>query len=530
MPETDVRVTDGYRDRPQDRKNTKDRGIQMEHVLTRSEELSRNKEVFFTSTVTRIIHETALLCPEKTAVADKEVSFTYRMLDERSSAFARKLRADGVENGDVVCVHTGRNAYAVISMLAIWKANAIYVYTDDTYPESRRRWIMKCCEVKKTLLLDEVKEFCCGAEETGYTDYSCPEDLAVIIFTSGTTSKPKGVMLEHRNIAASISNFDRQLLRTEDTVSVFAGFGFVASIFDTVSPLVCGATLDIIPEETRRKIDMIVDYWNERKVTVSFLPPHMAMKLMEIDDSRVPLHVLLVGSEPTRNLMKKPYHILNLYASSEMCAQVTVYEIQDEQKEYPIGKVGKNLRCYIVDEHGKQVEKGEIGELWLAGPQVSRGYWKMPEETAEVYIRNPFTDDPQYAHLFKTRDRVRELEDGNLFYIGRMGSMYKIRGYRVEGGEVENTLLSCGKVREVVVKAFQDSGGTNILCAYCTSDEKLDPKEMKEKLRGFLPGYMIPTAIIQIPSFPRLPNGKADRKALEAPKEIDDHKLLAKLY
>lgn len=502
----------------------------MEYAPMRSEELSRNKEVFFTSTVSRIIHETALLCPEKTAVADENISFTYRMLDEKSSALARKLRADGVKREDVVCVHTGRNAYAVLCMLAIWKAGGIYVYTDDTYPESRRKWILKCCDVKKILSLEESRAFCDETAGCEYMDYSRPEDLAVIVFTSGTTSKPKGVMLEQRNIAASISHFDRQLLRSMDTVSVFAGFGFVASIFDIFSPLVCGATLDIIPEQTRRKIDLIVDYWNERHVTVSFLPPHMAMKLMEIDDSKIPLHVLLVGSEPTRNLMKKPYHILNLYASSEMCAQVTVYEIRDEQKEYPIGTVGEKLRCYIVDEQGKQVEKGETGELWLAGPQVSRGYWKMPEETAKVYIRNPFTDDPEYARLFKTSDRVRELEDGNLFYVGRIGSMYKIRGFRVEGGEVENALLSCGKVQEVVVKAFQDSGGTNILCAFCTSGEKLDPKEMKKELKAYLPGYMVPTAIIQIPSFPRLPNGKADRKSLEPPKEIDDHKLLAKLY
>lgn len=506
-----------------------------ETVLTRAEQLSRDKEIFFTSTITRIIHETALLCPEKTAVADEKQFLTYKMLDTWSSLLADYLIRDGVRQEEVVCVYTGRNVYAVLCMLAIWKAGATYLYMDDTYPTSRQDWILRCCEVERVLPLHKVRQLLQEFEDRAGTDTqsvdrSRPEDLAVIIFTSGTTSRPKGVMLEHKNIAASISNFDRQLLRTRDVVSVFAGFGFVASIFDILSPLVCGATLDIIPEETRRKIDAIVDYWNERHITISFLPPHMAMKLMDMDDDRIPLHVLLVGSEPTRNLKKKPYHILNLYASSEMCAQVTVYEIQDEQKQYPIGKVGPNLRYYIVDEEGRPVPRGTVGELWLAGPQVSRGYWKMPEETAEAYISNPFTDDPKYARLFRTKDRVKELPDGNLFYIGRLGNMYKIRGFRVEGGEVENALLSCEKVREVVVKAFEDQGGTNILCAFCTSNEPLDPKEIKRKLREFLPGYMIPSAIIQLPSFPRLPNGKADRRALEAPAQINDHKLLEKLY
>ena len=500
--------------------------------ILRSEELSKNKEIFFTSTPSRIIHETALACPESEALGDNGKYYTYAQVEQYSNLIAEKLIREGVGREEIVCVYTGRNACAVFALLGIWKAGGAYLYIDNTYPVQRQDWIKRKCDVKRTLTLDWVAETIRdgGNREVPYQDLSRPEDMAVIIFTSGTTSAPKGVVVEHRNIAASISNFDRQKITSESRVSAFAGFGFIAAIFDTASTLAAGAYMDIIPEDTRRKIDRIVEYWNRERITHSFLPPHMALKLMDVEDSRVPLKLLLVSSEPVRNMRKKPYTILNVYASTETCSQCTVYEITDTRHEYPIGTVGPNTRSYVVGEDGQPVKQGEVGELWIAGPQITRGYWKLPEETAASYIKNPFTDDPKYAHLFKTKDRVKELPDGNLFFVGRMGHMYKIRGFRVEGGEVESAMLACENIKEVVVKAFEDKGGTNILCAFILADEKLDPKKIKEKLRDYLPGYMIPTAILQLDEMPHNPNGKADRLALQPPPELDDHKLLAKLY
>ena len=500
--------------------------------ILRSEELSSNKEIFFTSTPSRIIHETAVLLPDKEALGDRGRYYTYAELDRCSNLIAQRLIREKVGHEEIVCVYTGRSAYAIFAMLGIWKAGGAYLYIDDTYPEQRREWIMRKCDVERVISREWVEETIREEEgkEVPYVDLSQPEDMAVIIFTSGTTSSPKGVIVEHRNIAAATSNFDRQYVTTNSRVSTFAGFGFIAAIFDTASTLSCGGFMDIIPDETRHKIDKIVEYWNRERITHSFLPPHMALKLMDYDDEQVPLELLLVSSEPVRNMCKKPYIVLNVYASTETCSQCTVYEIRDTRKEYPIGKVGPNTRSYVVGEDGKPVPKGEIGELWLAGPQITRGYWKMPEETAASYVLNPFTDDPKYAHLFKTKDMVRELPDGDLFFVSRMGNMYKIRGFRVEGGEVESAINACDEVKEVVVKAFANKNGTNILCAFITAEKKLDPKKIKEKLKAYLPGYMIPTAILQIDEMPILPNGKADRKSLMPPPEIDDHKLLARLY
>ena len=286
--------------------------------ILRSEELSKNKEIFFTSTPSRIIHETALACPESEALGDNGKYYTYAQVEQYSNLIAEKLIKEGVGREEIVCVYTGRNACAVFAMLGIWKAGGAYLYIDNTYPVQRQDWIKRKCDVKRTLTLDWVTETIReGADrEAPYQDLSRPEDMAVIIFTSGTTSAPKGVVVEHRNIAASVSNFDRQKITSESRVSAFAGFGFIAAIFDTVSSLAVGAYMDIISEDTRRKIDRIVEYWNRERITHSFLPPHMARKLMDIEDSRVPLRLLLVSSEPVRNLKKKPYTILNVYAST----------------------------------------------------------------------------------------------------------------------------------------------------------------------------------------------------------------------
>jgi amino acid adenylation domain-containing protein len=497
--------------------------------ILRSEQLSRDKTIFSRQTFCRIFHETALRYPDRIAVMDAEHSLTYRELDEYSNDLAVCLIHHGVKHGEIVSIESGRSIYSILAMLSLWKAGAACFYIDTCYPETESSRLRERCHCRLAIRRDffAAHRFVPNAE---FIDHSTADGLAVIIFTSGSTTEPKGVLLEQRNINASISNFDRLGLTSDDRICVFASFSFVAALFDICSGLASGARLCIIPEKSRRKIDSIVDYWNREKITVSFLPPHMAMKLMKVEDSRIPLRALLVGSERVRNLEKKPYRILNLYASTELAALISVYEISGAAGDYPIGRVNPTLRSYVVDDQGTPVPDGEIGELWLAGPQVSRGYFQNPELTARQYIRNPFGENPPYDRLFKTRDLVQRLPDGNLYYVGRKDTMYKIRGFRVEAAAVENALLSLGLVRETVVKIFTDHGGTNILCAYFTADKPLDVKLLKKKMRTLVPYYMVPTCMIQLAEFQRLRSGKVNRSAIEPPRELNDHKLLEKLY
>lgn len=499
------------------------------NMNSRSEELKNNKQIFFQNTFCDIFHRTAQLCPDKIAVSGDNCQVTYQELDEYSNFLARCLMRQGVRKESIVAIQAGREPVSIISMLGIWKAGGAYCFLDDCYPEARNRALREECGFRIILTREYLKHLPWKRDEH-FINQSEREKLAVIIYTSGSTSKPKGVMLEHKNVAAAISNFDRLGFNENDRTCVFPSFSFVASIFDIFSSLSVGATLEIIPEYRRRKMDLIVEFYRKRQITVAFLPPHMARKFMKEDISDIPLRALLVGSEPVRHLEKKPYRILNVYAASECCSLISVYEITGDEAVYPIGTLNPTFRGYIVDENGREVEPGQEGELWLAGPQVSRGYLQRPEATMRQYRENPFCHEPEYSRLFKTNDLVCQDADGNLRYVGRKDNMCKIRGFRVESGAVEATVLKCAAIKEVVVKAFADEGGTNILCGYFTSDVDVDVKDLKAKLREILPYYMVPSCFIRLEEFPRNFNNKIDRKAIQPPKELNDHKLLERLY
>ncbi len=490
---------------------------------------SEAKQMFFENTFCQIFHKTAMEYPDKIAVESESRSISYKELDEYSNFLASLLVGQGVQREEIVAIRSGREPETVIGILAVLKAGAAYIYIDESYPEVRRELMQQECQFRITLT-KEYLDSLAWERKTKFFDRSRREDLAVMIYTSGSTSTPKGVMLEHRNIMASISNLDRLALDRDDKFCAFASFGFVASVYDVFSTLLVGGTLVIMPEYRRRNIGLITEFYKEKKVTVTFLPPHMAMKLMQYDDPSLKLRLLLVGSEPVRNLQPKNYRIINTYAASEMCGVITVYEIASSEKTYPIGTLNPTIKGYIVDKKGNLAEPGEEGELWLSGPQVCRGYYKRPDATGAQFMKNPFSVEKGYERVFKTRDIVCLMDDGNLKYISRKDNMFKIRGFRVEAGAVEAAILKCSPVKEVVVKAFEDDGGCNILCGYFAADEKIDVKELKSRLKNIIPYYMVPTALFQVERFPRNANNKIDRQALKAPAELNDHKRLEELY
>lgn len=496
--------------------------------MLRSEELKQHKEEFLEHTICGIFHKTALRYPDHIAVEDEEGAVTYRELDEYSNFLAKHLKEQGTGPEKIVALQSGRHRYTIIGMMAAWKAGGAYIFLDEMCPASRNQYLKEECGCKIVLTQQYLAEL--GMERLEeYVDDSKREGLAIIIFTSGSTAKPKGVMIEHRNIMAAVSNFHRLGFCDSDRTSVFPSFSFVASVCDICSSLAVGAALEIIPEYRRRSIDLIIEYCKEKSITIQFLPPHMAMKLMK-RDQELKLRALLVGSEAVRYLEKKDYRIINVYASSEMCSLISAYDITTHEKSYPIGTINPTLRYYIVDDDGNQVEPGEEGELWLAGAQVTRGYLNKPEQTARQFIDNPFSADEEFKRLYKTHDIVCQQPDGNLKFICRKDDVYKIRGFKVGAAAVEEAMLKCPLVKEAAVKAFEDSGGCNILCGYFSSDEKADVKKIKEELKKALPYYMVPTCMIAMDRLPRNSNNKIDRKALEPPAELNDHKLLEKLY
>lgn len=499
--------------------------------IERAEYLIEHREDILKRTFSQVFQNTARTYPDLTAAWADGVSVTYRELLRWSEAVAHKLVAQNARREEIVVIQTGRTLETIAGIIGIWKAGCAYVYLDKAYPETRKQEILTECNCR--FILDE--EWWADIDKENdlpMIDLSTNDGLALMIYTSGSTSNPKGVMLEHKNVVATMYDFQLFKVREGEHYGIFPGLGFVAAVSDIFCGLAVGASAYIIPGTIRKNVDALAQFYREHQIKVTFLPPHMARKLLKTDLTDIPLRLLLVGSEPVRNLTQAPFEIFNVYGASEMCSMIAHYPITNMEEEgfYPVGKVNPWLKYYLMTDDGEPAAPGEAGELWLAGPQVSRGYYKLPELTERQYIKNPFSDESGYERLFKTNDILKDVGDGNLQYVCRKDNVYKIRGFRVESTAVEHAVMECAPVKEVVAKAFTDNGGCNILCAYFTSDEKLDPKEIKTRLSEKIPYYMMPTCLIQLDEFPRNLNNKIDRKKIEAPKELNDHKLLEKLY
>lgn len=524
-----------------------------------SDHLLEHKHLFQENTIVGLFGLALEQEPEKEALVTETVRLTYRELDRQSEQIARELLLEGVEEGEVVAVRTGRSACSIAAILGIWKIGCAYVFLDSDQPAFYNALCMQECGVRHEVT-GELAERAMGRDQPGtqglpekclaegaardrtegrpvggepqkasFAERGQMDRLAVVVYTSGSTGKPKGVLITQRNLAASISNFGEIGFTSDDHYGCFASLMFIASVYDIALSLSIGATLYLIPKAIRKNIREVARYYREKRITATFLPPHMAMKYMELDQGS-PLRLLLSGSEPVRNLKERSYTIVNVYASSEACAIISFYKVEDSRRSYPIGQIVSALRGYIVDETGEPVRPGEVGELWICGPQVSKGYCRMQKLTAERFCPNPFCDDPPFRTVFKTGDMVAKNEKGELVYHGRRDNMVKIRGFRVELTGVERHMLEYPKIKEACCKAYTDKGGTNLLFGYYIAEGPIEHEDFRRYLGTVLPYYMIPLGLVRCEEFPRTLSGKVDRQAFLPPDGLDDWRGLAERY
>ncbi|NEN81312.1 non-ribosomal peptide synthase/polyketide synthase [Paenibacillus elgii] len=491
-------------------------------------------------TIQQLFEEQTERSPERLAVAFEGHGLTYRELNERANRLAQTLRSEGVCPDQPVGLMAERSLEMIVGILGILKAGGAYVPIDPDYPEERIRYMLEDSGAKLLLVrggermhTDFAGKIVDLSQDDVYSDDSSnpdaaagPTDLAYIMYTSGTTGKPKGVMVEHRNVVRLVKNTNFADLDEETRILQTGAVAFDASTFEIWGALLNGGELYLTSQDVILSTAKLKQAIRQYGITTMWLTSPLFNQLSQEDSGLFGgLKTLLVGGDalsvPHINRVLRDHPglcIVNGYGPTENTTFSTTYAITGEQTDtVPIGRPIRNSTAYVVDSALKLQPVGAWGELIVGGDGVSRGYLNRPELTAEKFIASPVREGER---CYRTGDLVRWRADGTLEYKGRMDGQVKIRGYRIELGEVEAYLSKIASVQTAVVIAREDETGQKQLAAYYTSDRPLSPDELKAKLVKELPGYMIPAYLMQVEQMPLTPNGKIDRKALPAPEEF----------
>jgi amino acid adenylation domain-containing protein len=488
------------------------------------------------STIAELFVLQAARTPGHTALIAGPRQFTYRDLDERSNRLARHLQSLGVGPDTLVGVSMARSETLVVALLAILKAGGAYVPLDPTYPKERltlvigdsRMRIVVTTEDSRSQLPFELSDLAVvNAEDPAIAALSsapvassaASHHLAYVIYTSGSTGKPKGVMLEHRNVVNFFTGMDLAIGSEPGVWLAVTSISFDISVLELLWTLTRGFTVVL---DAGRGPGFIADQIASHGVTHLQMTPSLAMMLTL--DSRAyaalaSLRTMLLGGEavPTSliNLLRKVFKgdIYNMYGPTETTVWSTTYLIQEVGSSVSIGRPIANTQIYLLDDTLHPVPVGEVGELFIGGDSVARGYWKRPKLTAERFLKLPALSTER---LYRTGDLARFLPDGNIEYLGRADYQIKLRGHRIEPGEIEAFLEECRAVRQAVVVLREDREGDKRLVAYliASAGSLESPAELRAALASKLPDYMIPSAFVFLPSFPLTDNGKIDRKTL----------------
>lgn len=485
-----------------------------------------------TKTVVELFREQAALRPDETAVIYSDRIYTYAQADELTDRLASYISSLGIGTEEVVSVLIPRCEYMALASLGILKAGAAYQPLDPTYPKERLEFMLQDADAKLLIAEEGLLSLVQGYEgeilltkdipglpkAEKLPDGPKPEDLFILLYTSGSTGVPKGCMLEHGNLMAFChwyrSCYD---LKPGNRVAAYASYGFDAHMMDIYPALTTGAAVCIVEEAIRLDLQELNQYFEKQGVTHSFMTTQIGRAFATTMENNSLQYLLMGGEALTPFEPKGKTKYQNIYGPTECTIFVTNYPVEVYEEDIPIGKAIANVRVYVTDSCGRRVPPGVPGELCIAGEQVSRGYLNRPDKTAEVYTSNPFCELKNCQKMYHTGDIVRFLPDGNIQFIGRRDGQVKIRGFRIELTEVEEIIRKFPGIQDATVAAFDEPAGGKYIAAYVVSEETVDIEAMNEFIEESKPPYMVPAVTMQIEKIPLNQNQKVDKRALPKP-------------
>jgi enterobactin synthetase component F len=491
--------------------------------------------------VPKLVEQWAAATPEAPAIVFGDTAVSYRELQERSLRQARSLRAHGVQPGDIVAVALPRSEQLLVVLLAIMRAGAAYLPLELDSPNDRIALMLEDASPKVliaepqmqarfgssfTLLQPECGEALPDGKEPE-PDLSTPDSVAYVLYTSGSTGRPKGVEITHRNLGNFLHGMQEQLSpASNDRFLAVTTVIFDIAGLELYLPLMVGARVVMASNEALHNPRALARLIRHSGATHVQATPSLWRVLLSSSETRLNgVHALVGGealsAELAARLKSMAARVTQFYGPTETTVWSTAFELEEVGTGAPpIGRPILNTRLYVLDENRRPVVTGGIGELYIGGAGVAKGYLKRPELTAERFVADPFASDG--SRMYRTGDLVRWSDAGLLEFIGRADGQVKINGHRIELGEIESLLLEHPSIAEAAVAAHRDADSIPSLAAYVVA-ERGCVVEM-DALRGFLSGrvptYMMPSSFMLLDVMPLTPNGKLDRKSLAVPQRV----------
>ena len=474
--------------------------------------------------------------PHKTAIVDHNSRISYQELDDESDRIAKHLIYEGVKANDFIAIMLPRRKEFMVCVIGILKAGAAYLPLAIDYPNERLQYMLKDSEAKILIshqtLLDEKKRerelilpttLCINELIEHDPEINVPlpiihpDQMAYMIYTSGSTGKPKGVIIQHKALAAFIQVCSHLYqLDQEDRIFCHSSFSFDASIEDLFPVLTCGGELHILSDQIIKEPALIAEYITKEQLTGGNFTTQFGLGILRHYD--LPLKYITVGGERLDEIPATTARFFNSYGPTEFTVDATFFEPKKGMSypSIPIGRPNPNTYAYVLDENQRLIPQGCVGELYLSGQQIAKGYWKQKELTQDRFVTNPFASDETIQKMYRTGDLVRWNFQGELEYIGRIDKQIKLRGFRIEIGEIESALTQCEGISQAIVDV-KNINGENHLCAYIISKDPIKEADLRHQLEKHLAHYMIPSAFIRLDKFPLNPNGKIDHSSLPMP-------------